>query len=69
MPTVTGFFRGLNKIIQEHQEALDEWQLLLFTLIKNIHSKNQFCVVWGQRPSTQRHLAALGSQRNPGFGV
>lgn len=64
MPTVTGFFSRLNKIIREHQEALDKW-LLLLTLIQNIHSKNQFCIVWGQGPSTQRHLGSIKESKEP----
>lgn len=71
VPIVTGFFSGLNEIMQEsawYQEAL-KWQLLLPTLIKNIHDKYQFCVVWGQEYQVHSGTwAALGSQRSPGLG-
>lgn len=78
MPTVTGFFSRLNKIIREHQEALDKW-LLLLTLIQNIHSKNQFCIVWGQgrhdslrcplNPGQQWHRVSSRDAGSPEWAV
>lgn len=70
MPTVTGFFSKLNKIIREHQEALlingsYYYLLLLRIFIVRINS-----ALFGDEDQVPRGAwAALGSQRNPGFRV